>query len=79
MALKQDLLSINRMHFGEPNVILPYTYEDVRHLLIFGTKFNKTFTLNGTLHAEVIDKLRSEGIDVSLAENNHTVLSWQIR
>jgi hypothetical protein len=79
MSLKSDLLTLNRMHSGEPQQQLPYTLDDVRHILITTVKFNKTHTFKGTLPPDTINKLRSEGLDVSLDENNYTVVSWKLR
>lgn len=79
MSLQSELISINRMHANEPNVLLPYTLEDVRWILFQNTKFNKNYTFNGILPSETVSRLRTEGLSVELTENNHTVVSWQIR
>lgn len=76
MSLKSDLLAINRQAAGEPNAALPYTFEDVRALLISSVKFNKTHKFKGTLPSDTVNKLRTEGLDVQLNEEGHTVVSW---
>lgn len=76
MSLKTDLLAINRQAAGEPNAALPYTLDDVRTILITTVRFNKNHTFKGTLPSDTVNKLRSEGLDVQLNEEGHTVVSW---
>lgn len=79
MILKVALTKINRMYAGEPNIDLPYTLDDVRTILLTSTKFNKTHTFKGILPSETVSRLRTEGLDVRLTDENHTVISWELR
>lgn len=64
------------MSAGESNIALPYTLDDVRTILISSVKFNKMHVFKGTLPFDTVQKLRSEGLDVQLNEEGHTVVSW---
>lgn len=76
MALKQDLMAINKMYAGQAT-LLPYTLGDVRNILLSSVKFEKKYTFKGILPPDTVNRLRSEGLDVELnPDNNHTVLSW---
>lgn len=77
--LQADLIKINRMYAGEPNIELPYSVDDVRNILFASVKFNKSHTFKGFLPADTVSRLRTEGLDVRLTDDNHTVVSWGIR
>lgn len=77
--LQSDLIKINRMYAGEPNIELPYSVDDVRNILIASVKFNKSHTFKGFLPSETVSRLRTEGLDVRLTNDNHTIVSWELR
>lgn len=77
-TLREVLQGVNRQSANVANNYIPYTLTDVRNILIANAGFNKKYVFKCRLDPDVVQKLRSEGLDVSFdSESMHTTVSWQ--
>lgn len=77
-TLREVLQGINRQSANVPNNYIPYTIADVRSILITNAGFGKKYVFKSRLDPDVVQKLRSEGLDVTFdSDNLHTTVSWQ--
>lgn len=77
-TLREVLIGINRQSANTPNNYIPYTLADVRSILISNAGFGKKYEFKCRLDPDVVQKLRSEGLEVTFDSNTlHTTVSWQ--
>lgn len=77
-TLREVLQGVNRQSANIPNNYIPYTFADVRSILISNAGFNKKYVFKCRIDPDVVQKLRSEGLDVTFdSDSLHTTVSWQ--